>query len=69
MSTSSGELARHWFEEVWNRKRAAAVDELLAPDCSGFMQGVGHARAPASSGREWARSFRRFPTCTSRSTT
>jgi steroid delta-isomerase-like uncharacterized protein len=44
MGKSSGELARHWFDEVWNRKRAEAVDELLAADCSGFMQGVGYVR-------------------------
>ena len=44
MSTSSGKLARHWSEEVWKRRRAEAVDELLAPDCSGFRQGVGDVR-------------------------
>jgi steroid delta-isomerase-like uncharacterized protein len=44
MGKSSGELARYWFEEVWNRKRAEVVDEMLAPDCSGFMQGVGDVR-------------------------
>ena len=31
MSTPGGKPARHWFEEVWNRRRAEAVDELLAP--------------------------------------
>ena len=38
----SVQLARRWFEEVWNRRRTDLIDEMLAPDCSGFMQGVGH---------------------------
>jgi hypothetical protein len=44
MSTSSGKLARHWSEEVGNRRRAEAVDERHAPDGSGFMPGVGDVR-------------------------
>ena len=27
--------ARRWFEEVWNRRLAATVDELLAPEAIG----------------------------------
>ncbi|SEC46887.1 ester cyclase [Terriglobus roseus] len=26
------ELTQRWFEEVWNQKRLATVDELLAPE-------------------------------------
>ena len=33
-------LARRWFEEVWNRRLAATVDELLAPEAVGHMEGV-----------------------------
>ena len=33
-------LALRWFEEVWNRKLAATVDELLAPESVGYMEGV-----------------------------
>lgn len=25
-------LSRRWFEEVWNKRRAEAIDELFAPD-------------------------------------
>ena len=28
----SATLARRWFEEVWNQRRAETVDELLRPD-------------------------------------
>ncbi|HUB95989.1 MAG TPA: ester cyclase [Stellaceae bacterium] len=26
-------LLHHWFDEVWNKGRQEAIDELLAPDC------------------------------------
>ena len=26
-------LLRRWFEEVWNKGRAEAIDEMLAADC------------------------------------
>jgi steroid delta-isomerase-like uncharacterized protein len=26
-------LVHRWFEEVWNRGRAEAIDEMCAPDC------------------------------------
>jgi steroid delta-isomerase-like uncharacterized protein len=29
------ELARRWFEEVWNERRPEAVDEILTPECIG----------------------------------
>jgi steroid delta-isomerase-like uncharacterized protein len=34
MSTTrqNHELVRRWFEEVWNKRRAEAIDELLADD-------------------------------------
>lgn len=41
MSTPNVQLARRWFEEVWNARRHELIDELLADDCSGFMQGIG----------------------------
>jgi steroid delta-isomerase-like uncharacterized protein len=33
---SNEELMRHFFDEVWNKKNEAAVDEVLAPDCVGY---------------------------------
>lgn len=30
------QLVRRFFEEVWNKKNAAAVEEFLAPDCVGY---------------------------------
>src|SRR5689334_10889277 len=30
MSSTSKVLVERWFEEVWNQKRVAAIDELLA---------------------------------------
>ncbi|MEO8648516.1 MAG: ester cyclase [Acidobacteriota bacterium] len=33
---ANAEFAHRWFEEVWNKKSEAAVDEMLAAD------GVGH---------------------------
>ena len=26
-------LIRRWFDEVWNKGRAEAIYELIAPDC------------------------------------
>ena len=32
-------LARRWFDDNWNRRRDAIIDELLAPNAVGHMQG------------------------------
>lgn len=32
MSTENKALVRRWFEEVWNKGRAAAIDEMLASE-------------------------------------
>lgn len=39
MSADSATLVRRWFEEVWNQRRSAAIDELLAKD--GVIHGLG----------------------------
>ncbi len=33
MSEENKALIRRWFEEVWNKQRAEAIDEMIAPDC------------------------------------
>ena len=40
MSKSNRELAHRWFEEVWNKQREEAIDEMFAPDgkCYGFPE-------------------------------
>jgi steroid delta-isomerase-like uncharacterized protein len=37
-----------WFEEVWNKKSAAAVDEMLAEDGVGYGLPGGEIRGPAA---------------------
>jgi len=32
-------LARRWFDDNWNRRREAIIDELLAPNAIGHMEG------------------------------
>ena len=32
MSTNNANLARRWFEEVWNQRRTDTIDELLPPE-------------------------------------
>jgi steroid delta-isomerase-like uncharacterized protein len=39
MTHDYGALARRWFEDNWNRRREAVVDELLAPAAIGHMEG------------------------------
>ena len=39
MPERHAELARRWFEEVWNGRRAATVEELLAPNALAHTEG------------------------------
>ncbi|MDG3006148.1 ester cyclase [Paludisphaera mucosa] len=38
MSAENRTLSRRWFEEVWNERRADAIDELLSPEGVGHME-------------------------------
>jgi steroid delta-isomerase-like uncharacterized protein len=44
--TGSADLARRWFEEVWNQRRDGTVGELMASVCDGHMEGL-DVRGPA----------------------
>jgi steroid delta-isomerase-like uncharacterized protein len=33
MSEANKELARRWFEEVWNQRKESAIESMLTPDC------------------------------------
>ncbi len=39
MSADGKALIQRWFEEVWNKGRAAAIDEMMAPQC--LVHGLG----------------------------
>jgi len=39
MSQHHRQLAQRWFEDVWNRRIDASIDELLHPDARGHMEG------------------------------
>jgi steroid delta-isomerase-like uncharacterized protein len=38
MTVQNRNLSRRWFEEVWNDRRTATIDELLSPDGVGHME-------------------------------
>ena len=39
MSETNSQLARRWFDDVWNRRKEETVRELLHPDIVGQMEG------------------------------
>jgi steroid delta-isomerase-like uncharacterized protein len=51
-------LSRRWFEEVWNKARDAAIDELLAPD--GIAHGLGEAGQALPGPAEFRKFYRQF---------
>ena len=59
MSEENKALVRRWFEEVWNRGRAEAIDEMFAEDgvAHGLAGDAGSLRGPAGF-RPFHRSFR-----------
>ncbi len=48
MSDDKKPLAKQWFDEVWNKGRADAIDELMHPDCvvHGLQEGDAVLRGP-----------------------
>jgi steroid delta-isomerase-like uncharacterized protein len=45
MSNENKALVRRWFEEVWNKGRASAIDEMLAGDA--VVHGLGEDMNPS----------------------
>ena len=60
MSEENRALAKRWFEEVWNRRRTETVDELLAQEGVGHMEG-GDVRGPEAFKAVRADLLRAFP--------
>jgi steroid delta-isomerase-like uncharacterized protein len=65
MPHSTETIARRWFEEVWNHKRDATIDELFGPDT--VAHGLGESEAPIHGPEEFRIFFRNmldsFPDC------
>ena len=40
MSIANAQLARRWFDDVWNRRHEATIHELLHPQAVGHMEGA-----------------------------
>jgi predicted ester cyclase len=40
MTEQNRKLAVRWFEEVWNRQSEATIDEIMAPNSVGHMEGI-----------------------------
>lgn len=47
MKNDARTVARRWFEEVWNERRDDAVDELMAPEALGYVEGQEPLHGPA----------------------
>ena len=37
MNNANAQLALRWFDELWNQRRTATIDELLTPDSIGHL--------------------------------
>jgi hypothetical protein len=58
-------LSRQWFEEVWNKRRTDAVDELMTPDSLAHSLGeAGDLHGPEAFKRFQAQFLVPFRTCT-----
>jgi steroid delta-isomerase-like uncharacterized protein len=64
MPTAKKVLIHHWFEEVWNKKREAAIFEMLHPDA--LIHGLGNlpsdvVRGPKGFLPFWQKFISAFP--------
>lgn len=56
MSTiENKQLIQRWFEEVWNKGRASAIDEMIGEDC--FIHGLSDAQGKVVRGPAEYREF------------
>ena len=63
MSAENKVLVRRWFEEVWNKGRTAAIDELLAGNA--VLHGFGPQPSTASDFKRFHTAYRNaFPDVT-----
>lgn len=53
------ELAERWFEEVWNKGREEAIDELAAPDAESYGFPQPESTLNPHEFKEYVREFRR----------
>jgi steroid delta-isomerase-like uncharacterized protein len=56
MAAENEQLVRRWFEEVWNKGRLEAIDELLAKDV------IAHGLGPGGSDLQGREGFKTFYT-------
>src|SRR5258705_13218740 len=56
MSEANKALVQRWFEEVWNKGRAEAIEEMFAAD--GIAHGLGDTVLDPGAYREFYTSFR-----------
>lgn len=57
------ELMHRWFEEVWNKQRESAIDEMFAPDgtAHGLKEDKSMMRGPADFKPFWQNFRKAFP--------
>ena len=39
VESSPKDIGKRWFEEVWNQRSVKAIEDLLAPNARGHMEG------------------------------
>jgi predicted SnoaL-like aldol condensation-catalyzing enzyme len=59
MAEQAKVVMRRWFEEVWNQRREASIDELLAHDATAFglWDGIGESAPTPELFRRFYREF------------
>lgn len=53
-SSAHKRLARRWFDQVWNKRRPQAIDEMMSPKC------IGHGKAADGGDAIGAEGFKLF---------